>query len=50
MSLLVRFEILGLFVNTVTANDMYSYHFRKIFDHPIQMQSSKKQIVLSEFL
>ena len=37
MSLLVISEILGLFLNTVTANDKYSLHNREKLQEPIQM-------------
>ena len=41
-SLLVRFEILGLCVYTLTTNDQYSRHNRDNFKPPIQMAISKK--------
>ena len=37
-SLLVRSEILDLFVNALTADDKYSLHNREKFLQPIQMQ------------
>ena len=37
MSLLVIFEILGLFVNTMTANDKYTDRDSENFLQPIQM-------------
>ena len=42
MSLLVISEILGLFVNTLTADAKHSLHNRENSMQPIQMQSSKK--------
>ena len=39
---LVRSEILGLLVNTVTAEDEYFYQDRENLPSPIQMQFSKK--------
>ena len=42
-------EIVGLFVNTLTANDKYSLHNRKNLPQPIQMQLSKKQKNFSQF-
>ena len=41
-SFLVRFEILGLLVNTLTGDDEYSRHNRKNLALAIQMQLSKK--------
>ena len=41
MSLLVIFEILELFVNTLTTNDKYSLGNRESFLQAIQMQLSK---------
>ena len=38
MSFLVRFEILGLLVNTITANFQYSCSNRQNLQLPIQMQ------------
>ena len=40
--LILRSEILGLFVNTVTANEKYSTHYRDAFAKSIQIQLSKK--------
>ena len=37
MSVLVIREILGLFVNTLTANDKYSLHNMESFPQGIQM-------------
>ena len=37
MSLFVKSEILGLFVNTLTADDKYSLHNSKNLTQPIQM-------------
>ena len=47
-SLLVRSEILGLFVKTLTAGYMYSRYNRETFPQPIQMQLSKKPETFSE--
>ena len=41
MSLLLRSEILGLFVNTLTVYDRYSLYNREKFQQSIQMQLSK---------
>ena len=41
MSLLVICEILGHFVNTLTANDKYSFPNSENMPQPIQMQFSK---------
>ena len=49
MSLLVIFEILGLFVNTVTVDEKYSLLNRKNLPQPIEMKLSKKQKRFSEF-
>ena len=43
MSLLVLSEILGLFINTMTVDDMYSFPNNENLPQPIQMQLSKKQ-------
>ena len=40
--LLVRFEILGLFAKTLTADDMYFYQNRENFPEQIQMQLFQK--------
>ena len=37
MSLFVKSEILGLFVNTLTADDKYSLHNSENLTQPIQM-------------
>ena len=42
MSLLRRSEVLGMMITTLTANDMYSCHYRENFAQPIQMQFPKK--------
>ena len=42
-------EILGLFVNTLTANDKYSFLNRKNLLEPIQLQMSKIQKSFSQF-
>ena len=49
MSLLVISEILGLFLNTVTANDKYSLHNREKLQEPIQMLLWNKQKTFSAF-
>ena len=43
MSLLVLSEILGLIINTMTVDDMYSFPNNENLPQPIQMQLSKKQ-------
>ena len=43
MSLLVIFEILELFVNTLTPNDKYSLCNSEYLPQRIQMQLSKKR-------
>ena len=48
-SLLARFEILGLFVNTLSSHERYSGHNRENFPKPIQMQLSKNLKTFSEF-
>ena len=50
MSLLVISEILRLFVSTLTADQNYSSLNSKNLAQSIQMQFSKKQKTLSEFL
>ena len=42
-------DILGLFANTLTADDKYSLHNRKNLPKPIQMQLSKKLKKFSRF-
>ena len=49
MSLLVISNILGHFVNTLTANDKYSLSNNENLPQPSQMQLSKKQIIFAEF-
>ena len=49
MSLLVISEILGLFVNTLTADDKYSLCNRENLLQSIQMQLSKEQKVFSQY-
>ena len=44
MSLLVRWKILRLFIDTMTADNKYFCHYKVIFNQPIQMQLTKKQI------
>ena len=47
MSLIIIFEILGLFVITMTADDRNSLCTRENVRQPIQMQLSKKQKTFS---
>ena len=49
MSMLVICELLGLFGNTLTADDKYSLCNRENLPQPIQIQYPKKQKTLSEF-
>ena len=49
MSPLVICEILGLLVNTLTAEDKYSACNGENLPQPIQMQLSKKQKTFSQF-
>ena len=49
MSLLVICDILGLFFNTMTADDKYSLRTREILPKPIEMQLSNKQKCFSHF-
>ena len=46
---LVKFEILGLFVNKLTTDDKYSRHNRNNFRQSIQMQLSKKAKTFFQF-
>ena len=48
MSLLVLCDILGYFVDTMTANDKYSLPNSANLRQPIQMQLCKKQKVFSQ--
>ena len=48
-SLLVICKILGLFVNTLTADDKDSFLNRDNLTQPIQMQLSQKQKNFSQF-
>ena len=50
MSLLVTSEIVGLFDDTLTADDKYSFLNNGNFSKPIQMQLSKKTISLPSVL
>ena len=43
-------EILGVFVNTLTADDKYSLRNRKNLPKPIQLQLSKKNKIFLPFL
>ena len=49
MSLLVICEILGHFVNTLTADDKYSLCNTELLLQPIQMQLSKKEKIFRIF-
>ena len=49
LSLLLRSEISGPFVNTLTADDTYSYYQRENFPQAIQMQLSKQTKIFYEF-
>ena len=49
MLLLLRAEILGQFVNTLTADDKYSRRHRKNFQEQIEVQLSQKPKTFSEF-
>ena len=49
MSLLVISKILGLFVNTLTADDKYSFRNSENLRQPITMQLFKKQIFFLNF-
>ena len=49
MSPLVLGEILGVFVNTLTANDKYPVQDCDNFPLPTQMQLSEKRKTFSEF-
>ena len=49
MSLLVIFEILGVFVNILTADHKYSVCNRDNLQQSIQMQLPQKQATLSVF-
>ena len=39
----------GVFVNTMTANEHYSFRSKKIIQEPIQLQLSQKQNFFSQF-
>ena len=49
MSLLVITDIVGLFLNTLTADDKYYFRNTENLRQRIQMQFSKKQKSCSEF-
>ena len=49
MSLLKIFEILGLFFNTLNADDKYCLRNSEKLRQPIQMQLSKKQNIFPQF-
>ena len=46
---MLRFEILALFVNTVTAHGKYACYKRENFPQAIQIQLSKNQICFFNF-
>ena len=46
--LLVRQKVLGLFANTLAADEKYSGHYRENFAQPIQKELSKKLNVFSQ--
>ena len=48
-SLLVRCKILRLFVNTLIADDKYSFLNRENLRQPIQMHLSQKQKLFSQY-
>ena len=50
MSLLVTSEILGLFFNTMTADDKYSPRSRNSVPQPIQMHLSETQKFFTQLL
>ena len=50
MSPLVICELLGLFANTLTANDKYILRNRENLPQPIHIQISKKQKKISQVL
>ena len=50
MFLLVISSIIGLFVNTMTADDTYSLNNSENLQQPIQMQLSKKRKFFASFL
>ena len=49
MSLLMIYQILGLFVNTLTSDNKYSLCNSEVLQQPIQMQLSKKEMTFSQF-
>ena len=50
MSLVVIFDILGLFANTVAAEEVFPLHNRDNLRHPIDIQLSKKLKHFPKFL
>ena len=48
--LLVRSEILGVFVNTLISDGKYTCHIRENFPQEIQMQVSQKPKAFSQLL
>ena len=49
MYLLLISQILGVFANTLTADDMYSLHNREKLTRPIPMQLSKELKLFDNF-
>ena len=49
MSLLLRSEILGLFIETLIVDNKYSRHYKENFAQAIEMQLCKKLFFLSQF-
>ena len=49
MSLLFTYEIVGLFVNTLTADDKDSRYYRESCKWPILIQLSKNEKFFSKF-
>ena len=43
------YQILGLFVNTLTSDNKYSLCNSEVLQQPIQMQLSKKEMTFSQF-
>ena len=50
LSLLVKSELLGHFVNTLAADDKYYWYKTETFTQEIQMQLSKQPIIFYQFL
>ena len=49
ISLIINYDILGAFVNTVSANDQHPVQDCENLQFPIQMQLSSKQKSFSQF-